>query len=82
VYIYASTFYTYKPATARTFQCSKTDSSSYSKLNHAVLIVGYTDTEWIIKNSWGPNWGAAGYIYVTRNSTYNCGIGYFIVTLA
>ncbi len=82
-YIYASTFYTYKPtATSQTFQCSIAQSKSYSKLNHAILIVGYTATEWIIKNSWGTSWGNNGYIYVTRKSAYNCGIGYFITTLA
>ena len=31
--------------------------------NHAVVLVGYNDTEqyWIIKNSWGTTWGKKGY---------------------
>ena len=38
--------------------------------NHLVLIVGYDDRScggngaWIIKNSWGPDFGESGYIYV------------------
>ena len=49
--------------------------------NHAVTIVGWDDTysrnnfnpnhkppgdgAWIVKNSWGPNWGKNGYFYVS-----------------
>ena len=36
--------------------------------NHAVVIVGYNadyvTPYWIIRNSWGPNWGANGYLYI------------------
>lgn len=33
---------------------------------HAVLVVGYDDVKqwWIMRNSWGPSWGAAGYFYL------------------
>ncbi|KAK8871909.1 hypothetical protein M9Y10_007655 [Tritrichomonas musculus] len=39
--------------------------------NHAVCVVGYgTEGEnpyWIVRNSWGPSWGEAGYIRMLRN---------------
>ena len=43
-------------------------------LNHAVLIVGWDDSEcegqgaWIVKNSWGPNWGVNGFFYIKYGS--------------
>lgn len=55
--------------------CKRNNSSG--GINHAVLLVGYTPNSWIIKNSWGTNWGAGGYAYVTRESTNNCGIGLY-----
>jgi len=45
----------------------------YSAVNHAVLLVGYTPTYWIIKNSWSRNWGEAGYIKLARNLNM-CGV--------
>ncbi|XP_056637020.1 cathepsin L-like proteinase [Diorhabda sublineata] len=35
-------------------------------INHAILAVGYTQDYWIIKNSWGTEWGENGYINVRR----------------
>lgn len=42
---------------------------------HAVLIVGYDDSQscWIAKNSWGPWWGVDGYFRIAYDS--GCGFG-------
>lgn len=34
--------------------------------NHAVLVVGYTPSVWIVKNSLGLEWGEQGYAYLRR----------------
>ncbi|KAI9920999.1 hypothetical protein PsorP6_000907 [Peronosclerospora sorghi] len=37
-------------------------------LDHAVVVVGYTNNEWKIRNSWGDEWGEKGYIRLARTS--------------
>lgn len=42
------------------------DHNSTVSVNHAVLLVGWDDSKgaWIMKNSWGTEWGEAGYMYI------------------
>lgn len=48
------------------------------QVNHGLLIIGYGTEEgrdyWLIKNSWGPNWGEGGYFKMIRNRGNQCNI--------
>lgn len=54
---------------------SQSDCACYqgpSSIDHAIIVVGFGTTEqgvdyWLAKNSWGPGWGAQGYILLERN---------------
>ena len=56
-----------------------------SGMNHAVTMVGYGHDDsqdkdyWIVKNSWGKNWGEDGYFRI-RRGTGCCGINCYITT--
>ncbi|KAH7636554.1 group 1 mite allergen-like protein [Dermatophagoides farinae] len=50
------------------------DDTCSMRVNHAVLLVGYTPDSWILKNSWGKTWGEQqGYFRIARGKNM-CGI--------
>tara|TARA_B100001094_G_scaffold94143_1_gene90035 strand:- start:244 stop:1068 length:825 start_codon:yes stop_codon:yes gene_type:complete len=73
-------------ADTKTFQFYKggiLDSSNCgTELDHGVLAVGYGEEDgkkyWIVKNSWGSDWGESGYIRIVRSDSDDtegvCGI--------
>lgn len=68
-----------KPYKSGVFRPSDYDCK-YNVLGlHALLVVGYGETVdgekyWIVKNSWGQNWGTEnGYVYFARGVNA-CGI--------
>ncbi|KAL3843422.1 hypothetical protein ACJIZ3_000825 [Penstemon smallii] len=76
---------TYMKGVSCPYICSK-------RLDHGVLLVGYGDSGfapirmkekpyWIIKNSWGPNWGEEGYYKICRGHNV-CGVDSLVSTVA
>jgi C1A family cysteine protease len=43
-----------------------------ANLNHGVVLVGFNDNEWIVRNSWASSWGEQGHIRLAKGDT--CGI--------
>jgi len=56
------------------------DPSCGTNLDHGVTLVGYNNAGsnpyWIVKNSWGSDWGLSGYLYIaiTSDQAAECGI--------
>lgn len=54
------------------------DKTSEETGGHAIVILGWGTSDegvdyWLVRNSWGPNWGDAGYFKIKRG-TNECGI--------
>lgn len=70
------TFKMYKSGVYNHYYCG----DEYADPNRLGLLVGYGHDEklesdyWIVKNSWGENWGENGYIRIVRNKNNSCGI--------
>jgi C1A family cysteine protease len=46
------------------------DEGAAGRINHAIAIVGWDDARsaWHVRNSWGPDWGEDGYIWIRYGS--------------
>ena len=54
-------------------------NSCSTRINHAVLMVGYDDSKnaWKVKNSWGTGWGLSGYFWIAQGAN-TCGIRSYV----
>ena len=67
----SSTFQLYKGGILSSTGCG-------TSVNHAVNLVGYGTENgtpyWIVRNSWGSNWGESGYLRILRSTAKGNGV--------
>jgi C1A family cysteine protease len=65
------------------FEGEPTTKLKQSDIDHEIAIIGWDDSlgAWIIKNSWGRDWGEDGYMKLKYNSNY-IGFGSSWVTVS
>lgn len=58
-------FYSYSGGVYQKSSAANNELEGY----HCISVVGFDDNQqcWIIKNSWGPNWGENGFIHIAYN---------------
>jgi len=59
--------------TLQLFKSGVINAGCGTSLDHGVLVVGYDKTStgqeyWIVKNSWGPQWGLQGFMHIAMGS--------------
>jgi len=68
-------FYNYESGIIDIENCSK-------RTDHAVVVVGYGNEDgqdyWLIRNSWGEDYGDSGYFRMARNKDDMCGISQYV----
>ena len=60
-------FQSYRSGVISSGQCG-------THLDHGVTAVGYNSEAFIVKNSWGEDWGMNGYVQISTSSSNICGI--------
>jgi len=64
--------------------CPDPSDCAYTITNHAIALVGWNDNGdaanngyWILRNSWGTNWGEQGYMHIKYGSArVSCSVAY------